>query len=111
MIIIVFTTYCYIPIWFQVISISINSYCSVTDYDHLLKFAQIFLTFSSLIPPLLMVIFCSITIILLRQQRRRIMPVNQTRSRQRDIQLLKMLFIYVVSNIIFIGPFAITYFL
>jgi hypothetical protein len=39
------------------------------------------------------------------------MPVNQTRGRQRDNQLLKMLFIYVISNIICILPFSLTYFI
>jgi uncharacterized membrane protein (DUF106 family) len=35
------------------------------------------------------------------------MPVNQTRLRQRDNQLLKMLFIYVVSQLICTIPFSI----
>jgi hypothetical protein len=36
------------------------------------------------------------------------MPVNQIRSRQRDYQLLKMLFLYVVSHLICTIPFSIS---
>jgi len=39
------------------------------------------------------------------------MPVNQARIRHRDNQLLKMLFIYVTSNIICIAPFPVAYFI
>jgi uncharacterized membrane protein (DUF106 family) len=35
------------------------------------------------------------------------MPVNQTRLRQRDYQLLKMLFLYVASHLICTIPFSI----
>lgn len=56
-----------------------------------------------------MVILCCITLMCLRQQRRRIMPVNQTRLRQRDNQLLKMLFMYVAFNVICYVPFSVTY--
>ncbi len=111
MIIIVFTAYFHVPIWYQLVSISTNSYCIVTSYDYYLKFAAVLLIFSCLMPPSLMLILCSITLFRLRQQRRRIMPVNQTRLRQRDYQLLKMLFIYVISNIVCILPFSLTYFL
>jgi hypothetical protein len=111
MTIIVFAAYCHVPILYQLISISTNSYCTVLDSDYYFKFAAFLLIFACLIPPLLMVIFCGMTMIHLRQQRRRIMPVNQTRSRQRDIQILKMLFIYVTSNIIFTVPFSLTFFL
>lgn len=65
--------------------------------------------FSCLITPLLMFILCSITLILLRQQRRRRMPVNQTRLHQHDNQLLKLLSIYVISNIVCILPFSLAY--
>jgi hypothetical protein len=36
------------------------------------------------------------------------MPVNQARLRQRDNQLLKMLFLYVASNLICTIPFSIS---
>jgi hypothetical protein len=36
------------------------------------------------------------------------MPVNQIRSRQRDYQLLKMLFLYVVSHLICTIPFSVS---
>jgi magnesium-transporting ATPase (P-type) len=39
------------------------------------------------------------------------MPVNQSRLRHRDNQLLKMLFIYVTSSIICTAPFTIVYFI
>jgi len=37
------------------------------------------------------------------------MPVNQIRLRQRDNQLLKMLFIYVALNVTCTAPFSVTY--
>jgi len=111
MVIIVFAVYCHVPIEYKLVTTSTDSYCTVTDSDYYTGFAALLLIFSCLTPPLLMLIFCSITLIFLRQQRRRIMPVNQTRVRQRDNQLLKMLFIYVISNIICILPFSLTYFL
>jgi hypothetical protein len=111
MIIIVFAAYCHVPIWYKLVTISTSSYCTVTDYDYHITFATFLLIFSCLAPPLLMLILCIITLMFLRQQRRRIMPVNQTRGRQRDNQLLKMLFIYVISNIICILPFSLTYFI
>jgi hypothetical protein len=56
-----------------------------------------------------MVALCSITLIFLRRQRRRVMLVNQVSIRQRDNQLLKMLFMYVTLNIRYTIPFAVTY--
>ncbi len=56
-----------------------------------------------------MVTLCSITLMFIRQQRRRVMPINQARLRQRDNQLLKMLFIYVALNVTCNAPFAVTY--
>jgi hypothetical protein len=109
MIIFIFAMYFHIPIWYEVapyLSISI-CYAPNPIYS---KFVSLFiLFFLCIIPPTLMVILCSITLMFLRQQRRRIMPVNQIRLRQRDNQLLKMLFIYVAFNVICNVPFAVTY--
>ncbi|CAF0812166.1 unnamed protein product [Adineta steineri] len=85
------------------------SYCASFDASYSKFIGLYILFFLCIIPPILMVILCSITLILLRRQRRRIMPVNQARLRQRDNQLLKMLFMYVALNVICNVPFAVTY--
>jgi hypothetical protein len=109
MVIFIFGIYSHVPIYYQVIPYLSLSYCAVWSiaYSKFLGFFILFIL--SIIPPILMVILCSITIALLRQRRRRVMPVNQSRLRQRDNQLLKMLFIYVAFNVICSLPFTFTY--
>jgi hypothetical protein len=109
--ILLFIVYCYVPIWCKLVSTPFATYCTMINptYGKMLSYSLLCLY--GLLPPLLMIIFCTITIILLRQQRHRIMPVNQSRMRHRDNQLLKMLFIYVTSNIICIIPFTIAFFI
>ena len=111
MIIIILLSYSFLPYWSQLVPIPSGTICAIADpiYRKVLAIS-LMVTFCSF-PPLLMIIFCSITWFLLRQQRHRIMPINQARLRHRDAQLLKMLFIYVTSNILCIAPFTITYFL
>jgi len=110
-IILIFLVYGYVPIWSRIVSTPSNSFCAITNpsYNKILGFSLLLLF--CLIPPTLMIIFCTITFILLRQQRHRIMPVNQARLRHRDNQLIKMLFLYVTSNIVCILPFSVTYFI
>lgn len=109
MIVFVFTAYFHVPIGYQLARYSSISYCYSPDANYS-KFISLFLLFFlCIIPPALMVILCSVTLIFLRQQRRRVMPVNQARLRQRDNQLLKMLFIYVIFNVVCTLPFAVTY--
>jgi hypothetical protein len=107
---IIFMMYIYVPIWFEILPTSRGVYCGIASpvYNQILSFS-ILLIFNCL-PPSLMILFCIVTLIILRQQRHRIMPVNQTRSRHRDNQLLKILIIYVAWNIICVAPFTITYF-
>jgi hypothetical protein len=103
--------YCYVLIWCKLVSTPFAAYCGIINpiYGKLLAYSLLCLF--SLLPPVLMIIFCTITVLFLRQQRHRIMPVNQARIRHRDNQLLKMLFIYVTSNIICTAPFTIVYFI
>jgi len=109
MVIFIFATYFHIPVWYKLASYLSTSTCYSPNPIYS-KFVSLFiLFFLCIIPPVLMVILCSITLILLRQQRRRVMPVNQVRLRQRDNQLLKMLFIYVALNVICNVPFSVTY--
>jgi hypothetical protein len=110
-IIIIFIGFSYIIVWHELISTPNGSFCAIINptYGRVLVYCLLFVF--CLVPPILMIIFCSITFILLRQQRHRIMPVNQARLRQRDNQLLKMLFIYVTSNIVCISPFSIAFLL
>lgn len=108
-ILLIFVSYFHVLIWYQLVPYLSSWTCAAPNpiYSKFVGFYILF--FLSIIPPILMVILCSITIVLLRQQRRRIMPVSHTRSRQRDNQLLKMLFIYVALHVIFNVPFAVTY--
>ena len=101
--------YFHIPIWYKLAPYYNIQYCYSPDLTYS-KFIGLFvLFFLCIIPPSLMVILCTITFIFLRQQRRRVMPVNQARLRQRDNQLLKMLFMYVALNVTCTVPFAVAY--
>jgi hypothetical protein len=102
-----FISYFHIPIWYKLVSSSTGSICTITNqlYDRI--YAIFLVIYLGFLPPLLMMILCSATFVLLGRQRRRIMPVNQTRLRQRDYQLLKMLFLYVASHLICTIPFSI----
>jgi len=103
----VFITYFHIPVWYILVSSSSGSICTIINpvYDRI--FAIFLVIYLGFLPPLLMMILCSATFVLLGQQRRRIMPVNQARLRQRDYQLLKMLFLYVASHLICTIPFSV----
>jgi hypothetical protein len=103
----VFICYFHVPIWYLLVYLPTGPVCTIVNslYDRV--YAIFLVIYLGFMPPFLMIILCSITLILLRRQRRRIMPVNQTRLRQRDNQLLKMLFIYVVSQLICTIPFSI----
>jgi hypothetical protein len=109
MIIFIFALYYHVPIWYKVVLYLSISYCTVFNpiYSKFIAFFILFIL--SIMPSVLMVILCSITVILLRQQRRRVMLVNQARLRPRDNQLIKMLFIYVAFNVTCSLPFTFTY--
>ncbi|CAF0923800.1 unnamed protein product [Didymodactylos carnosus] len=65
-----------------------------------------------LLPPAIMSIFSVLAFRNIKQQRQRIMPVNAVggaRMRQRESQLLKMLFFHVLVNILLVTPFSIAY--
>lgn len=111
LIILLCLSYLHIPIWFKLYNIDSDLVSMARDAVYSNFLAAFLLFVFCFTPPILMVVLCSITFISLRQQRNRIMPVNQMRSRQRDTQLLKMLFIYVTWNIICIVPFSVTYFI
>jgi hypothetical protein len=107
MVIFIFTAYFHVPVWYGLVVTSKSASCTVVDpiYN---KFYSLFLVILlAVIPPVLMVIFCVITMVFLRQQRRRVMPVNQARLRQRDNQILKMLFIYVGCHLTCTIPFSV----
>ena len=105
----VFVCYFHVLIWYEVILTPFFSICGVINATYSRVFPIFLIVFLGFLPPALMLIFCIITLILLRQQRRRIMPVNQNRVRQRDNQLIKMLFIYVMSHSICTLPFSISF--
>ena len=108
-VIFIFFAYFHIPIWYQVVHYPTTTACTSLNPAYIKIFSLFLLSLLCIIPPTLMSIICSITLILLRQQRRRVMPINQSRLRQRDNQLLKMLFIYVASHIICTVPFAVSF--
>ena len=109
MIALIFVSYSHVLIWYQLVPYQSIRICAAPNPIYSKFVAFFILLFLSTVPPVLMVILCSVTIILRRRQRRRIMPINRTRSRQRDNQLLKMLFIYVALHVICNAPFAVTY--
>jgi hypothetical protein len=111
MIAIVLISYSHIPFGYNIVLNSSTSICTATNNNYLFILAEFLLVFSCFLPPSLMIVFCGLTLILVRRQSRRIMPINQTRSRQRNNQLLKILVIYATSNSICFVPFTITYFL
>ena len=111
MMVIVFVVYSHIFVGYQRSIFSNRPICTVTNYSYYIIFARALLVFFCFLPPLLMLLFCGLTVFFLRRHRRRIMPVNQQHQRQRDGQLLKMLFIYVISNIVCFVPFSMTFFL
>ncbi|CAF0804915.1 unnamed protein product [Adineta ricciae] len=105
----IFAAYFHVPIWYRTGYTNNATFCYSPDAIYSRFIGLFVLFFLCIIPPILMVVLCIITLIFLRQQRRRIMPVNQIRTRQRDHQLLKMLFMYVTMNVICNVPFAVTY--
>ncbi|CAF0785452.1 unnamed protein product [Adineta ricciae] len=110
LVIVICLSYSHTLIWFQLYNLDSDSVCLALNPVYSYFLAAFLLCVFCFIPPILMVVLCSITFLSLRQQRNRIMPVNQARSRQRDNQLLKMLLIYVTWDIICIVPFSVTYF-
>ncbi|CAF3751805.1 unnamed protein product [Rotaria sordida] len=107
MAIFVFVAYLHIPIWYVLVSQPTFSICTIVDTLYVRVYAIFLVIFLGFMPPFLMIVLCVITLIFLRRRRRRIMPINQARLRQRDNQLLKMLFLYVASHLICTIPFSI----
>ena len=109
--ILIFLSQTYLIMGSQILTLPMHSFCTMSSdlYNQMLLFSVGILF--CFLPPLLMILFSSLTYVSLRRQRNRIMPVNQARSRHRDTQLLKMLGIYVVWNIVCVAPFSITYFI
>ena len=105
----IFLAYFHVPIWYYLIRSSTTSSCSISNPAYTKVISLFLLVLLCILPPVLMIVFCCLTFILLRQQRSRVMPVNQRRLRQRDNQLLKMLSIYVLSHIICTVPFTVSY--
>ena len=91
---------------YKLVPLSTGSMCNIFDPLFIRIFSIFLVVYLGVMPPCLMLILCGITLILLRQQRRQIMPINQTRYRRRDNQLLKMLFFYVASHLICTIPFS-----
>ncbi|CAF1108926.1 unnamed protein product [Adineta steineri] len=109
--IIIFLAYVHVLFNAKLVVIFSTSYCTFSSFSYSRMLSLFLLFFYCVTPPILMIILCFTTFILLRQQRHRIMPVNQTRLRHRDYQLIKMLFLYVTSNMICVVPFSTTYFI
>ncbi|CAF2157959.1 unnamed protein product [Rotaria magnacalcarata] len=107
MTVLVFAAYFHIPIWYLLVSYPAGSVCTVANFTYIRIYAVFLVIFLGFMPPCLMIVLCSITFVFLRQRRRQIMPTNQARLRQRDNQLLKMLFLYVACHLICTIPFSI----
>jgi hypothetical protein len=111
MTVVICLVYSYILFSVKLLVIASSPYCTMTDpvYNRLLSISIICIF--CVMPPILMGLLGTLTFTSLRGQKNRIMPVNQVRQRQRDNRLLKMLFIYVASNMLCVAPFSITYFI
>ena len=104
--VLVFATYAFIPAWYSLVNLPSGPMCNVFNALHSRIFSIILVVNLGFLPPILMTIFCSITLTFLRAQRRRIMPINQARSRRRDNQLIKMIVLYVLAHLICTIPFS-----
>ncbi|CAF1010136.1 unnamed protein product [Adineta ricciae] len=107
MIVIVIAAYSHIPIYTTLFLGPTGLTCSSTNLMYSKINAIFVLTFLAILPPILMTICCITTLILLRIQRRRVMPINQARIRQRDAQIFKMLLLYVAFHLICTIPFSV----
>jgi hypothetical protein len=105
MAIFVFAAYFHVPIWYVLVSHPKSSLCTIINSEYNQIFAVFLVIFLGVMPPFLMIVLCGTTIIFLRRQRRRVMPINQVRLRQRDNQLLKMLLLYVAFHLTCTIPF------
>ena len=92
----------------------INSTCMPVNFSYYQVLGHFLFVFYCLLPPILMFIFSVWTLIFLRHRRRRqqrkynlriILP--RKRHYHRDYQLIKILFLYIITNIICTLPFAI----
>jgi hypothetical protein len=107
-VLLVFVAYWHTPVWYQSIVTPTFAVCTVINPTYNRIIPMFLIIILGVLPPFLMLIFCSVTLYFLRLQRRRVMPVNFLRLRQRDNQLIKMLFIYVLSHSICTIPFTVT---
>ena len=113
-ILLIMIIYCHILFEFNII----NSICIPLNISYLQFLAYFLLIFYCLLPPILMSIFCSWTYFLLyhRRQKQQIrynfkIYSSHKHRHYRYYQLIKILFLYVTTNIICTLPFAITFLL
>lgn len=109
MTILIYLIYFHVPIWFELVHYPTASACTTPSVAYTKTISIFLLLFLCIIPPSLMITICVLTLIGFRRQRRRIMPINQARARQRDNQLLKMLFNYVLTHIVCTVPFTVAF--
>lgn len=104
--ILVFATYAFIPVKYILVYLPTGPVCNIFDSLYTRILSILLVVNLGFLPPVLMIIFCILTLIFLRAQRRRIMPMNQARLRRRDNQFIKMIVFYVVSHLICTIPFS-----
>jgi hypothetical protein len=111
-IVLICIVYFHIPIQFNII----HSKCIPLNISYFHFLAYFLLIFYCLLPPILMSIFCSWTFFLLHHRRRKQQVrynfkicSSQKYWRYRDYQLIKILLLYVTTNIICTLPFAIVF--
>ncbi|CAF1317776.1 unnamed protein product [Rotaria sordida] len=109
-IILIFLIYFHIPFQYSII----HSICHPLKFSYYHFLGYFLLIFYCLLPPILMSLFSSWTIILLHRHRQNQIKKYQLRiissykhHYNRDYQLLKILFLYVTTNIICTLPFSI----
>ncbi|CAF1135632.1 unnamed protein product [Didymodactylos carnosus] len=107
--------YSHVLLNYTIISVpsSFGSVCTpgstMRDYQFSALFVLIYLCF---LPPALMCLFCLLTIWNIIQQGQRVTSIGDTssiRRRKREQELVKMLFVFVITNLLFTLPYACVY--
>ena len=114
LVVLILLIYVHIPFQFDLI----QSICMPLNAAYFQFLGYFLLIFYCLLPPILMSIFCTCTCLFLnhhrdKQRMRGVLRVSSVHSyrRYQDYQLIKLLFLYVATNIICTLPFTVVFLL
>ncbi|CAF0799418.1 unnamed protein product [Rotaria sp. Silwood1] len=98
-------------IWWSVDYIGSKTYCNIFIYDYEIAFQVFFLILTCALPPFLMALFGTLTILNVRKLRTQVTPLNNDvrneRLRSKDRQLIIMLLIQILVTILCTLPFSV----